>query len=1027
MAWWRRRREEGDAPDAVVVTDTGEAVARSGGKAVTGHSGPVPADGRDPGTRVEVSGTGPATADGGIAVSGYLRVDTLRVEQRGPQEPMPWPHRVGTVPRESRSFQHRAEADRLRAAFADGGTAALTGMGGVGKTHLAAGYARTAWGEAGGHGELDVLVWVTAGSRQAVVERYAQAGVELCRADPNNQQRAAESFLAWLAPGAGGRPCRWLVVLDDLADPDDLSGLWPPAGPHGRVLITTRRRDAALAFGGRPPIEVGLFTDREALAYLTDCLAGHGRTAPPGQTAALAADLGHLPLALSQAAAYITDSRESVAAYRGLLADRTATLADAAPDALPDDQSLPLAAAWSLSVERADTLRPVGLARPMLHLTSLLDPHGIPRDALTAAPALAYLASERTGAGRGAAREPEPVPSRDARLALAALHRLHLVDYTPDTPHQEVRVHRLVQRATRDTLGPGRRHRLARAAADALGDAWPEVESATPLVQNLRACTLALAGHAEDALCRPGDGAHVVLFRAGNSLGATGQATAAADYYEHLVDTVRRRLGGDHPDTLIARQNLAQWRGWEGDTTGAAAGLEAVREDMASLLGDADITTLTARANHAYWRGENGDAAGAVADLEALVEEMGRSLGPDHSHTLTVRYNLALWRMSAGDADGAPAALSLLVRDMTEALGPDDFRTLLCLGTLARWRGEEGEAAEAAAVLEQVAERMGRVLGPDHPHTLTTRQYLALNRGRAGDAAGAVPIFRDLLADLVRLRGPEDRLALTVHHQLADCRGDAGDAAGAADAFRELLETTVRVLGPAHPGVPTLRHRLAHWRGMAGDAAGAVDAYRELLADRLRALGPRHPDLLAIRTRIAVWQDQAGDAAGAVTALREVLDDEVRLLGPEHPETLATRERLANARAVAGDPEGAAADLGEVLAVRTRLSGHDHPQTLVTRRNLATWRGKAGDAAGAAAALRDVLEDFVRVLGPRHPESLVTRHNLATSRGRAGDPAGAAAALAELLEAMVSVHGPDHLHVHATRRNLAEWREAAGG
>lgn len=154
-----------------------------------------------------------------------------------------------------------------------------------------------------------MLVWVTAGSRQAVVERYAQAGVELCRADPNNQERAAESFLAWLAPGAGGRPCRWLVVLDDLADPEDLSGLWPPAGPHGRVLVTTRRRDAALAFGGRPPIEVGLFTDREASAYLTDCLAGHGRTAPPGQTAALAADLGYLPLALSQAAAYITDSR----------------------------------------------------------------------------------------------------------------------------------------------------------------------------------------------------------------------------------------------------------------------------------------------------------------------------------------------------------------------------------------------------------------------------------------------------------------------------------------------------------------------------------------------------------------------------------------------------------------------------------------------------------------------------------------------------------------------------------------------
>jgi hypothetical protein len=974
---------------------------------------------------VEVSGSGPAIAThGAIAVSGYMSVGTLHVERRGPQEPMPWPHKVGVIPRESRSFQDRAEMKRLRAAFANGSTAVLTGMGGVGKTQLAAKYARDAWREGGEGGRLDVLVWVTAGSRQAVVERYAQAGVELCRADPDNHERAAESFLAWLAPQAGDRRCRWLVVLDDLADPDDMRGLWPPNCSHGQTLVTTRRRDAAVATHDRV-VKLGLFTGQEARAYLTDCLAGHDRTAPAGEIAALAADLGYLPLALSQAAAYIADSRESVAAYRDLLANRTATLADAAPDALPDDQALPLAAAWSLSVERADTLRPAGLARPMLHLTALLDPNGIPQDALTAAPALAYLASQRTDTGRSAPQE--PVSPGDARLALAALHRLHLVDYAPDTPHDEVRVHQLVQRATRDTLSPGHRQRLARVTADALGAAWPEVESATLLVQNLRAGGLTLAEHAEEALCRPDDGAHVVLFRVGNSLGATGQITAAVDYYEGLVDTIRHRLGDEHPDTLIARQNLAQWRGREGDITGAAADLEAIREDMASALGDTDIATLTARANHAYWRGESGDAAGAVAELEALVEAMGRSLGPDHPHTLTVRYNLLLWQRSAGVTTGSLTTLARLIQDMTETLGPDDFRTLLGRGTLAQWRGEDGEAAEAAAALEQVAARLGQVLGPDHPHTLTTRQYLAINRGLAGDAAGATVIFQHLFADLVRLRGPEDSMTLTVQHQLADCRGDAGDAAGAADAFRELLGISARILDPTHPNLVLLRHRLAHWRGMAGDAAGAADAYRELLTDLLRTRDPRDPDIVATRAQIALWQDQAGDAAGAVTALREVVRDETRMFGPEHPETLTTRERLANARAMAGDAAGAVADLEELLPVRTRLSGHDHPETLVTRRNLATWRGKTGDAAGATAALREVLEDFVRVLGPHHPETLVTRHNLATSRGRAGDPAGAATALGELLEIMTAVHGPDHLHVLATRRSLAEWRQAAGG
>ncbi|MFJ1961849.1 FxSxx-COOH system tetratricopeptide repeat protein [Streptomyces massasporeus] len=1027
----RAARDEEPEP-SVTVADTGDAQAAGDETAVTGYRGPAPGNGLEAPISVDLSHTGNATAtNGATAISGYVHNMTV---QRAPREPACWPHRVGVIPSQARSFQHRGEADRLRAAVEGGGTAVLsqvlTGMGGVGKTQLAADYARAAWDE----GALDVLVWVTASAQPAVVSAYAQAGVELCRADPEDPEQAARQFLASLAPRPGQRPCRWLVVLDDVADPNDLIvhaddagsrfSLWPPASPHGRTLLTTRRRDAALFGDGRRRIEVGLFTPDESLAHLTAALHAQGRSEPADQLTALAADLGHLPLALAQAAAYLIDSSETAAGYRTLLADRATKLTHLAPDSLPDEQATALAAAWSLSIERADTLRPAGLARPMLHLAALLDANGIPQSVLTSEPARAHLAAHRTATGP--TPEPNHVSPRDAVGALRALHRLSLIDHQPDTPLQAVRIHQLIQRATRDTHTPDQHDQAARTAADALLAAWPDNERDTDLALSLRANADALIRHAGDALCRPADGAHVVLFRAGTSLAATGQITAAVDYYKRLADTIRRRLGDDHPDTLIARQNLGQWRGQEGNVTDAIAELEAVRDDMASVLGAASITTLTARANHAYWRGENGDAAGAVADLEVLVEEMGWSLGPSHSHTLTVRYNLALWRMSTGDVTGAVTALARLVQEMTEALGPDDFRTLLGRGTLARWRGEQGEAAEATVILEQVAERMGQVLGPDHPHTLTTRQYLAINQGLAGDAAGATVTFQHLLTDLERLRDPEDPLLLTVQRQLADCRGDAGDAAGAVDAFRKILQTTKRrLLAPAHPDVVLLRYRLAHWRGMAGDAAGAADAYKELLADLLRALDPDHPHVLQTRTQIAIWQDQAGDSAGAVTALREDLRDKVQLFGPEHLETLATRERLANARAMAGDAAGAADELEEILAVRTRLSGHDAPDTLVTRRNLATWRGKAGDVATATAALQDVLADFVRVLGPHHPETLVTQHNFATSRGRSGDPTGAATALKGLLESMTAVHGPEHLHVLATRRSLAEWQAAA--
>ena len=174
-----------------------------------------------------------------------------------------------------------------------------------------------------------------------MVSGYAQAGAELCRADPGDPEQAARTFLAWLTPKAGARACRWLVVLDDVADPDDLRGLWPPASPYGRTLVTTRRRDAALTGDGRRRIESACSRQAEAVAYLTTALAAHGRHEPAERLTALAGDLGYLPLALSQAAAYLIDSGEDTAAYRGLLADRTTTLADTAPDSCPTTRPSP--------------------------------------------------------------------------------------------------------------------------------------------------------------------------------------------------------------------------------------------------------------------------------------------------------------------------------------------------------------------------------------------------------------------------------------------------------------------------------------------------------------------------------------------------------------------------------------------------------------------------------------------------------------------------------------------------------------
>ncbi|MFF4813272.1 tetratricopeptide repeat protein [Kitasatospora sp. NPDC001309] len=813
-------------------------------------------------------------------------------------------------------------------ALSGGGTAVVAqpspagvvvGLGGVGKSQLAAHYARALWQAA----DLDVLVWVTATTATAVVDAYARAAEELLGSSaPDEPERAAAAFLAWLEPKAAQQQCRWLVVLDDVVDPAGMTGLWPPASPTGRTLVTTRRQDPALT-AGRALVTVGVYTPDESRTYLADMLAGHGLTEAPEALDGLAQDLGHLPLALAQAAAYIAELADigmTVTAYRRLFADRTTALKDTAPNLLPDQQSRTVAATWTLSVEHASTLRPVGLARPMLHLAAHLDPNGIPDVVLTSVPARSHLAqyADIVG-GENSDREqrhgliarflrrrakPAPIPpvSEDAaRAALSALRRLSLIEYTAGTPHAAVRTHQLVQRAVRDTLTPDQHHQAARAAADALMAAWPRIERNTALIQALRANTGSLAACAENALYL--FHVHAVLARTGDSLAEAGQVEAACAHFRHVAELAHKRLGSDHPDTLAARGSLASWQGAAGDPAGAAAAFADLLADQMRVLGPDDPNTLTIRNDLAHWLGAAGDAAGAAEALADLLTDQMRVLGPDHPHTLTTRGNLASWRGEAGDAAGAAEALADQLSDRARVLGSDHPDTLATRNNLASWLGEAGDAAGAAEALADLLTECTRVLGPDHPHTLTTRGNLASWVGEAGDAAGAAKALADLLPECTRVLGPDHPNTLTTRNNLASWRGGAGDAAGAVAEFADLLTDQMRVLGPDHPDTLATRSNLSHWRGKAGDAAGAVAEFADLLAGQMRVLGLDHPDILTTRNNLASWLGEAGNPAGAAAALADLLPECTRVLGPNHPHTLTIHNNLAHWQKSAS-PEG---------------------------------------------------------------------------------------------------------------------------
>ncbi|MEV4693540.1 FxSxx-COOH system tetratricopeptide repeat protein [Micromonospora echinospora] len=710
-----------------------------------------------------------------------------------------WPHQVGVVPVLADRRQRRPADDALAAATV-GETVVvcqvLAGLGGVGKTQLAANLAHQVWRDR----QVDLLMWVTATSRSSILTSYAQAAADVTGTEDSDPGQAAAQLLAWLA----GTDRRWLIVLDDLTDPTDLRGLWPPATTTGRTVVTTRRRDTALLHG-RTLIDVDLFTPDEAAAYLHRKLGDAEHRLD--EAAQLAADLGYLPLALAQAATYILDQDLTCAGYRKRLARRR--LGTLRPPVLPDDQPTAVANTYTLSVDLADATTG-GLARILLQIAALLDPNGIPLD-LFATEAVTDYCEQRLG---------QPVNADDTHDAIRALHRLSLTSTTPDARapgSAALRVHALVQRATREATPDEHRRTLAVTAADALVELWPRTERDAVHAQHLRTNTIHLHTTTGALLWNQEDGGHPVLSKTGESLGNIGLVTIAVNYISDLRAAAERHLGPYHADSLAVRGELARWLGEAGDPVGAVVMLEHLLIDRLRVLGSEHPDTLATRSSLARWCGESGDAAGAAVAFQQMIDDFVRVLGPDHPATLIARSNLA-WSL-----------------------------------------GKSGDAARAALAFEQLLGDRLRVLGPDHPGTLATRSHLAYWRGKAGDAAGAAEAFQQLLDDRLRVLGPDHPETLITRSNIARLRGEAGDAASAAVAFQQLLDDRLRVLGPDHPRALAARSHLAYWRGKAGDAAGAAEAFQQLLDDRLRVLGPDHPDTLATHHSLAHWRSQTSN------------------------------------------------------------------------------------------------------------------------------------------------------------------------
>ena len=633
---------------------------------------------------------------------------------------------------------------------------ALHGLGGVGKTQLAAEYAHRF---AGGY---DIGWWVNAEHAEVIGEQFTDLAAELgCAGRGAMLAIVRRAVLAELRDRG-----RWLLVFDNAENPDDVVSWLPGAGGH--VLITSRAggwREVAA------PVEVAVLTRAESAAILHTQVPVLAE-ADAGQ---LAEQLGDLPLAVAQAAAYLAETGMSVAEYLNLLGTRAAELLDRGR---PRSYPRSLAGTTRVAAERLGGNAP--LALELLNLCAFLAPEPIPYD-------LFAVAIDQVP-GALPARVADPLAWREliAALAHSSLARID---------QNGIQLHRLTQAILRDLLGPEQAAATQAQVEEILvandpGDPddpakWPRwarliphllvlgpVSASNPHLRDLTASAAwyllrrgdarsshDLAGNLHEMWSEQFGRDSIPSLNAATTLAQAlqvmGRYAEAHDLDQDTLERRRRVLGVDHPTTLVSASNLAVDLRALGQVQAARDLDQDTLERRRRVLGADHPSTLVSASNLANdLRALDETTAARVLDHDTL-ERRRRLLGADHPSTLNSISNLANDFRALGEMHAARDLDQDAFERRRRILGSDHPSALMSANNLAVDLRALGQVQAARDLDQDTLERRRRILGHDHPRTLGSASNLASDLRALGETQAALSLDEDTQGRIRRTVGNE--------------------------------------------------------------------------------------------------------------------------------------------------------------------------------------------------------------------------------------------------------------------------------
>ncbi|KAL2817370.1 hypothetical protein BJX63DRAFT_419631 [Aspergillus granulosus] len=548
---------------------------------------------------------------------------------------------------------------------------AICGLGGVGKTQIALELAY----RLRKRDPTCSVFWIPCTSSASVEQAYVDIAqtIGIQGVKPGDAKEHVKAYLSQ----ANGQ--KWLLIFDNAdnmemwvaaegsAGPTELINFLPQS-EQGHILFTTRNRKLAVRLASPFVVDVSEPDAETGVKILEKALLRNDLLKNNNETIALLEQLMFLPLAITQAAAYINSNDIELSDYTALLKEQESDIIALLSEDFGDDGRYheiqnPVATTWLISFQQIQQMN--SLAADYLSFMACINPRDIPQSLL-----------------------PEAASRKKKIEAIGLLKAFSFI--SEQVTDHALSLHRLVYLSTRNWMRKEQQFsQQIQKTAEHLNQVFPDNNHENQKVwREYLPHALLLVG--ESHFQKKRERYTRLIQNIGRCLRTDGRYHEAALLFEDIVKLKKRERGDDHPSTLASMADLAstywnQGRWKEAEELGVQ-----VIEVRSRVLGPEHPDTLTSMNNlmnnlaSTYW---NQGRWKEAEELEVQVMEVrSRVLGPEHPDTLTSMANLAYTLCSQENIREAVVLMEKCVRLRDIVLGPSHPDTINAARSLEEWK-----------------------------------------------------------------------------------------------------------------------------------------------------------------------------------------------------------------------------------------------------------------------------------------------------------------------------------------------------